>query len=159
LENRVINLNDAQKECLRLVSANLQTKQIARELNVSPHTVDQRLRLAIRALGVTNRFEAARALAAAEDVQTAYQPLIYQPETIAPRAFSDSLEPSGQSAEQPEGPWRRVVRFFSLPPLGGRGNDLSKPLKTLEITRIAFLSTLGMVTLMLLIRATLNTFG
>lgn len=70
-------LNKGQRECLRLVLAHLNSKEIGRELDISPHTVDQRLRQAMRTLDVGSRFEAARKFAEHEGAQT-YQPLIYQ---------------------------------------------------------------------------------
>lgn len=70
-------LNEGQRDCLRLVLAHLNSKEIARELGISPHTVDQRLRTAMRILDASSRFEAAR-LFASLDQDQAYQPLIYQ---------------------------------------------------------------------------------
>lgn len=82
-------LTDGQKECLRLVYNHMTSKDIARDLGVSPHTVDMRLRTAIKVLSVANRIDAARLLIleeqgpdsqpvmpAPEDDGT-YQPLIY----------------------------------------------------------------------------------
>jgi DNA-binding CsgD family transcriptional regulator len=73
-------LSEGQRECLRLVMLHLSSKEIARTLGISPHTVDQRLRVAVRNLGVSSRFEAARLLAMHGDAEAAdpYQPLIYQ---------------------------------------------------------------------------------
>ncbi|MEO9633362.1 helix-turn-helix transcriptional regulator [Parasphingorhabdus sp.] len=76
-------LNDGQRACLRLVLANLNSKEIARELGVSPHTVDQRLRTALRVLNVQSRFEAARKFALL-DPEGTYQPLIYQSPAVEP---------------------------------------------------------------------------
>ncbi|MGB5484097.1 helix-turn-helix domain-containing protein [Parasphingorhabdus sp.] len=73
----VDRLNDGQRDCLRLVLAHHNSKEIARELGISPHTVDQRLRTAMRILNVHSRFEAAREFAAL-DTEDGYQPLIYQ---------------------------------------------------------------------------------
>ena len=73
----VDRLNEGQRDCLRLVLAHHNSKEIARELGVSPHTVDQRLRTAMRILNVQSRFEAAREFAAL-DAKDRYQPLIYQ---------------------------------------------------------------------------------
>lgn len=70
---QIEELTDSQRECLRLVLAHMTSKQISRELGLSHHTVDQRLRFAIKTLGVTNRTEAALLLAEAEDHPT-YRP-------------------------------------------------------------------------------------
>lgn len=92
---RVTLLTEAERDCLRLVFQHMTSKDIARHLGVSPHTVDMRLRQAIRKLEVTNRIEAARALVHTEILlgvaqpvakaapETAYQELIYQASDIA----------------------------------------------------------------------------
>ncbi|HMT40639.1 helix-turn-helix transcriptional regulator [Sphingorhabdus sp.] len=70
-------LSAAQVETLQHVYAHRSSKEIARIMGVSPHTVDERLRRAIRILGVNSRIEAAR-LVAGEVQPSTYQPLIYQ---------------------------------------------------------------------------------
>lgn len=59
-------LSEGQKDCLRLVLAHMTSKEIARCLGVSSHTVDQRLRYAIRTLGARTRMQAALKLSEAE---------------------------------------------------------------------------------------------
>lgn len=86
----VDRLNDGQRDCLRLVLAHLNSKEIARELGVSPHTVDQRLRTAMRILDAQSRFEAARTFAAL-DRENTYHPLIYQ---------RSAVEPASKNGEQ-----------------------------------------------------------
>lgn len=56
-------LNQRQRECLRLVYRNLEAKEIARELGLSPHTVVEHLRDARRLLGASRSMYAARMLA------------------------------------------------------------------------------------------------
>lgn len=75
--DRVDQLTDSQKRCLRLVLAHMTSKQIARELQLSPHTVDAHLKAALKTLSAANRTEAALMLAAAEADSTC-QPLAYQ---------------------------------------------------------------------------------
>jgi hypothetical protein len=55
----------------------MNSKEIGRELGVSPHTVDQRLRRSMQLLNASSRFEAARRFAQV-DTENAYQSLIYQ---------------------------------------------------------------------------------
>jgi DNA-binding CsgD family transcriptional regulator len=57
---RVRLLSEGQFDCLRLVAQHLSSKEIAGELGISRHTVDQRIRGALHVLGVTRRSEAAR---------------------------------------------------------------------------------------------------
>jgi len=83
LTDRLSQLTDGQRDCLRLVYAHMTSKDIARALGVSPHTVDMRLRTAMKTLGVASRIDAARALFDADGVTDSYQPLIYQAPEIA----------------------------------------------------------------------------
>ncbi len=75
---RVAQLTEGQRDCLRLVYRHMTSKDIARALNISPHTVDMRLRTAMKTLGVDGRIDAARVLFDAEGETGAYQALIYQ---------------------------------------------------------------------------------
>ncbi len=59
-------LNERQKQCLRLVYDNLEAKEIAQRLSLSPHTVNEHLRDARRVLGVSRSMQAARILAGIE---------------------------------------------------------------------------------------------
>lgn len=84
--NPLDQLNEGQRSCLRLVLTHMNSKEIARELDVSPHTVDQRLRVAIRVLEASSRFEAARKFAEIDPAPLpaeAYQSLIYQRPDVA----------------------------------------------------------------------------
>lgn len=87
MTDAVTRLTAGQRDCLRLVLCHMTSKDIARTLDVSPHTVDMRLRTAMRILGVASRIEAARLLVEREGPLQgdlpAYQPLIYQPPEIA----------------------------------------------------------------------------
>lgn len=79
-ENYLSLLSAAQIETLRHVYEHKNSKEIARLMDVSPHTVDERVRRSIKKLNVSNRVEAARILArngVFENV-TPYQPLRYQ---------------------------------------------------------------------------------
>ncbi len=72
---RVAKLTPGQLECLRLVDQHLSSKEIAVELGISPHTVDQRIRQALHTLGVSRRAQAARIVAQTSEP---YQRLIHQ---------------------------------------------------------------------------------
>jgi len=62
-EDRFAQLTDAHRDCLRLVHAHLQIKQIAVELGIAPSTVNARLEKARRILGATSSRDAARLFA------------------------------------------------------------------------------------------------
>lgn len=72
---RVARLSAGQLDCLRLVDQHLSSKEIAAELDISPHTVDQRIRGALQILGVERRTQAARIVA---QYCGPYQRLIHQ---------------------------------------------------------------------------------
>jgi DNA-binding CsgD family transcriptional regulator len=70
-------LTEKQAEVLPLVRDGLTTKEIARRLNISPHTVDQRIDAARRKLGASTRAEAARVYASQFQIpqKTIYEPI------------------------------------------------------------------------------------
>ena len=72
---RVARLTAGQLDCLRLVNEHLSSKEIAGQLDISPHTVDQRIRGALHILGVERRSQAARIVA---QYGGEYQRLIHQ---------------------------------------------------------------------------------
>ncbi len=87
VEAKLVDLSDGQKAALALVAQYKSSKEIARTLGISPHTVDQRMKRVQAILGVSSRFEAARIFAAAT-TQSSDQPapawgeLIYHPSDI-----------------------------------------------------------------------------
>jgi len=72
---RVARLTAGQLDCLRLVDQHLSSKEIASELGISPHTVDQRVRQSLQILGVERRAQAARIVS---QYCGPYQRLIHQ---------------------------------------------------------------------------------
>jgi DNA-binding CsgD family transcriptional regulator len=88
-------LTDGQRDCLRLVYQHMKSKDIARVLGVSPHTVDMRLRTAMKTLSVASRIEAARLLVQEEAGGAgadAYQPLIYHTPDVVSGPESPFME-------------------------------------------------------------------
>ncbi len=98
-------LTEGQRDCLRLVYSHMTSKDIARILGVSPHTVDMRLRTAMKTLSVASRIEAARLLvlqeAGGEVTPDSYQPLIYHPPEIVtgPETVSLGLPASSEFSD------------------------------------------------------------
>lgn len=80
---RLARLSAGQRDCLRLVDQHHSSKEIAAQLKISPHTVDQRIRGALQILGVERRAQAARLLALHDG---GYQRLIHQSPYIEPSA-------------------------------------------------------------------------
>jgi DNA-binding CsgD family transcriptional regulator len=100
--SRVARLTPGQLDCLRLVNEHLSSKEIAAELHISPHTVDQRIRAALHILvraalhilGVERRSQAARLVSRhAPSVPTAgdaaHQRLIHQSPYVEGDRISD----------------------------------------------------------------------
>jgi len=79
MAERVARLTPGQLDCLLLVDQHLNSKEIAVELGISSHTVDQRIRQALAVLGVERRTQAARVVA---QYKEPYQRLIHQPPYI-----------------------------------------------------------------------------
>lgn len=146
---RVKLLTDGERECLRLVYQHMTSKDIARQLGVSHHAVDMRLRNAIRKLDVLNRIEAARALIADEGASEPdsatnstpadYQSLIYQAseleEIAAPVTFGSPASMQTGAAQRSSDPnqlepgslARPLHQSKSRPDAGPSGGSLAKP--------------------------------
>jgi DNA-binding CsgD family transcriptional regulator len=75
MAQRVARLTTGQLDCLRLVDQHLSSKEIAAQLGISHHTVDQRVRQSIQILQVERRAQAARLVA---QYSGEYQRLIHQ---------------------------------------------------------------------------------
>ena len=88
--DRVARLSAGQLDCLRLVDQHLSSKEIAAELKISPHTVDQRIRGALHILGVDRRSQAARLIS---QHCGPYQRLIHQPPYVEPNP--STVQPDG----------------------------------------------------------------
>ena len=90
-DNYISLLSAAQIETLRLVFEHKNSKEIARIMDVSPHTVDERVRRALKKLNASNRIEAATILArnGVFDQVTPYQPLRYQLISLGDEAPAD----------------------------------------------------------------------
>ena len=95
-DNAVTRLSTGQIECLVLVGQQLSSKEISARLNISSHTVDQRIRLALQILGAARRGEAARRVMRDTDqrVRETYQRLIDQPPYIDPFSQPDDQDPA-----------------------------------------------------------------
>lgn len=85
----VSRLTPGQLDCLRLVSQHLSSKEIAIELGISSHTVDQRIRGALHILGVERRSQAARLVT---QELGPYQRLIHQSPHIEAPPNSDQFD-------------------------------------------------------------------
>lgn len=149
-------LTDKQRECLRLVYAHMETKEIARILGLSPDGVNQRIKTAMNTLGVSRRRDAAQILAEAEGLGT-YPPLVHAPWDVAvalePAMLSPSTEGGRQSGFSSEAMKENQAAFWVVPqdresalplPLGGvRPNDVGMLTRLAWIVGIAIGVALG----------------
>ncbi|RVT94172.1 response regulator transcription factor [Sphingomonas crocodyli] len=161
-------LSDRQKECLRLVWRHQSSKDIARQLGISPHTVDDYLRKAIRTLDAADRIDAAWRLHEAENGTP--QSLMLQPRPVAEPLFSAAIasadeadawgmaghgkDSSGNNSTSEQAPYVPLPR-----PETGERNGLSASQKLARIgamgmiwTGIAIAATGGLAALKYLIR-------
>jgi DNA-binding CsgD family transcriptional regulator len=139
--DRIVELTEAQRECLRLVFAHKSSKEIAIALGKSPFAIDKRIERAIRTLGVENRIEAARLLDQHEKARPyerfACEPSqLVGPDLAAIMALSQSAEgPGGERVRDsntigrgPPDDWlapRRRGFRWPLPSTGDQRNDLT----------------------------------
>ena len=156
-------LSEGEKQCLRLVAQGFNSKEIARQLHVSEHTVDQRVRITLRKFGVPSRKEAARLFVTVEQRQPqsgTYQPLIYQPDRLAtdPDPASSMAQPDRPDEQSERDTFLRRILAFG-PPLGGSTNELSKDGRILAMIRAAVLTGVGVITLLLLIAGAFKALG
>lgn len=109
----VSRLTDAERLCLHLVYQHMTSKDMARALGCSSHTVDMRLRTAMRKLNAASRIDAAR-MAVTEEAALGiappeklssllpsqpYQPLIYQsPEIGGALQMANVAAPASEEA-------------------------------------------------------------
>lgn len=135
------SLTDGQRECLRLVNEHRTSKEIAKILQISPFTVDQRLDAAKNKLGARTRKEAAR-IFAERDGQEIYQQTIYQ----NGRFSSDvdeaiTTEPSNRAAQV----FKAFSHIMPVPPIGGRNHNLSKKEIFSQSIGIAFMGSVAVI--------------
>ena len=122
--DRVAKLTEGQLDCLRLVDEHLSSKEIAVELGISPHTVDQRIFFAKEKLGAASRNEAAatyRRLVAISGRTTYEKTRIAgpapSPQTIPGLLAGQVLAFRRQEMPQPEGPALAELDFRVVPEL------------------------------------------
>lgn len=137
-------LTDAQRECLRLVYAHHNSKEIAEIVGVSPSAVDKRIERAVQQLGTGSRFAAARMLAMSEGGAT-YERLPSEQIDLPPaREIGRSL--------RPDGPGWLVLRLLGLSSSEGGGGTVRNPLGKLErlgvVVGLVFLIAMSSVALL-----------
>jgi DNA-binding CsgD family transcriptional regulator len=154
----ISRLTTRQRDCLRLVLHHKQSKEIGRELGISPMTVDNHFRSAIQTLGVSNRVEAARLLESYERLEPS-QRLTSQPPPVVsaletPIMRTPAIVGEGQmdgtsALREDQVPYRtyREAGFYDFPlPVPTRGkprNDLTIAQRLFWIAALIFGMGLG----------------
>ncbi|MCH4150612.1 MAG: helix-turn-helix transcriptional regulator [Sphingobium sp.] len=138
MNERISQLSDAQRTCLRLVALNLSSKEIAQQTKLSPQTVDQYLSKAAALLGASNRREAARLLLEWED--PAFNKSEFKPNRLASAENSPSMTEQVNVDGGQHGGAFWLAR--QLPPLGGKRHDLEPTEVLYAILRVS-LFTMG----------------
>lgn len=117
----VAQLTEGQRDCLRLVFRHMTSKDIARALDISPHTVDMRLRTAMKTLAVASRIDAARLLVESEGENIGYQSLIYQAPDVAETSGEVIIELPASTTDDDDADQQFSPRFSpdNEPPAGG----------------------------------------
>ena len=114
-------LSDRQAQCLALASKGMTSKEIGRELGISPSTVDNHLRVVAAKLHVGNRRQAIRQFAGSRD-------------------FTEALiRDVPMSSYPPEAP---STKFKLFPPFGGSNNTLPPSTRLAMVVRIALAATM-----------------
>ena len=127
-------LTRRQMECMQLVRNGLTSKQIARELGISPRTVDQHIAAVIDLLQVNNRMAAVTRLQEIE--------LASEEEPGGDVLDQRSLEPSDERTGLGEAPKVQTDLPAILPALGGRTNATPPEQRRRWMVRIAILSVM-----------------
>lgn len=140
-------LSGRQHQCLELVALGYTSKQIARELRISPSTVDNHLSAALERLGMNSRADAARALQARV---SAAQPDVVDEPASAPVPNANT-RPSQKTS---------ILReALQLPPLGGAENRLSLRRRYVHVIQIALLGTMAMTAVVMTIAGLVQLFS
>ncbi|NJM50852.1 MAG: helix-turn-helix transcriptional regulator [Sphingomonadales bacterium] len=166
-------LTDGQKECLRLVDQLLTSKEIARQLDISPFTVDQRLDAARRKLNAGTRKEAARIFAALDKMPLSER-LVYEAPPVEHPAYPVNLNRSnkleGGNSEHIKTNNTEWVLFrglgeegkllrLTLPALGGDRHHFSKLEIVSAIIKTALFSIISISALTIIIVGLMKVLG
>lgn len=165
-DDRISKLTDGQRDCLRLVHAHYQIKEIAAALKIAPSTVNARLERARRTLGAHNSNEAARMLAQHEERQGLWIPPIGSSTPIPQAAVSrqdrpitgskghgDAVLADGGATVALEIPVSRTDKretAWPFPSAGRQENELSSLQRMIWVFPIAALS-LGVLLLLIVL--------
>jgi DNA-binding CsgD family transcriptional regulator len=147
--DRIERLTDKQRECLRMVYRHMETKEIARVLGLSPDGVTQRIKTAMKTLGVDRRRDAARILAEAEGLAP-YPRHVYPSRDIASTSEPAMIVPptdgeQHKSAFEGRGLMEEQAVFAVMPSSGPRGFQMPLPFGGSRPSDLSWLRRLGWI--------------
>lgn len=144
-------LTERQKECLRLVAQGYTSKEIGRNLDLSPSTVDNHILTAVQSMSANSRGEAARSLASLETRQKLPRETMALAESVqAELSLTSTANPALTISGQ---------KIWSLPPLGGQVNELDRAERSLRIVQVAAVGFGTVMSLTLLIAGAFKIFS
>jgi DNA-binding CsgD family transcriptional regulator len=144
---KIIRLTERQRACLELVALGFTSKQIGRKLGISHSTVDNHILAATQMLGVPDRREAGRLVAAMAGQQLPRQAQ-HLPDEHDLAMLAEQVQHSAASGG---------IRL--LPPVGGQINEQNLGHKTIQILSIAVLSTVAVIAMALIISGAFQAFA
>jgi DNA-binding CsgD family transcriptional regulator len=127
-DGRTDRLTSRQESCIALVASGLSSKEIARELGISPSTVDNHIATAMHIIGLANRAALANWYTETRDSKSVRTQ--NRPRPKAGRTFSIS---------------------FSLPPMGGIRNSLSLMERVFSALQVITVSVMAASSLILVV--------
>jgi DNA-binding CsgD family transcriptional regulator len=147
--DRIERLTDKQRECLRMVYRHMETKEIARVLGLSPDGVTQRIKTAMKTLGVDRRRDAARILAEAEGPPP-YPRHVYPSRDIAIASRLGTIAPPSdgglhESALDGRGVMEEQAGFTAFLPPRQRGLQVPLPFWGSRPSDLDWLRRLGWI--------------
>jgi DNA-binding CsgD family transcriptional regulator len=150
-ESKIESLTDRQKDCLRLVARGFTSKEIGRLLELSPSTVDNHINSAVQQLNAPNRGSAARLL---DEFEVRQKLPRQSAEIVLPTMLQEtSIRREAGGIEPLEG------FLLSLPPVGGKRNDLDGTNRSLRILQVAVVAATVAIALTIMIAGLFRTFG
>lgn len=143
----VPGLTERQRQCMVLVAEGLTSKQIARQLGISPSTVDNHVRAVIVHLSAANRLDAARIVVSWINDSSSGDS---QPDSANSNAGAEmSVEQGGEV--------RGLVT--GLPPFGGFRNTTAISKRFLHVAQVALLGTMVFAALTATIAGIVSLFA
>lgn len=130
-------LTDRQRECIVRVKKGLSSKEIARELGISPKTVEMHISTAMHRLGVSSRL-AIISLLYDEDLQVRDEFVVASPDrnSVGDYVMTGAIRRVSRDASE-----ERATQF--LPPFGGSLNTAPRAQRLRWIVLVALLCVMA----------------